>query len=105
MPEPLKVLVDECIGSRRSLEAINHVLSIGEGDNPPEFVLVTDFMDQQGTKDKVWNPKAARAGFRLVLTTDQGNKKRGDKLPELCQKHGITHILMTSTLKSRGLKC
>ena len=102
MPERLRVLLDECVSSPRAVTAIKTVLDIPEDSNPPEIVFLADFVGQEGMKDNVWIPKAAEAGYSLVLTADKGRKKRGDKLPELCRKHNLTHILIGSRLKEKG---
>jgi len=37
-----------------------------------------------------------RRGFR------QGRRKRGEKLPEICEKHGVKHILISYGLQKQG---
>lgn len=104
MPRPLKVLLDECVSSPRTVQALETVLGLVDNDDPPELVFLNDFTGCAGTKDKDWIPKAVEAGFDVVLTTDQGRKKKGDKLPELCAKYQLTHVLVSATLKQKGLQ-
>lgn len=113
MPQHLKVLLDENISSPRALAIIDRVLELPSGkrfqaggnDTPPaDLVFLADFMEAYGVNDAEWVPQAADAAFDLVITTDQGRKKRGDKLPELCEKYCLTHVLVTAPVKARGIK-
>lgn len=104
MPRPLRVLIDECISSPRFVGGMRKFLSNVQGSNADTLQFLKDFIGERGVQDEVWVPKVASEGFDLILTMDQGRGTKGDKLPELCEKHGITHILVSGKLAARGLE-
>lgn len=103
MPKRLRLLLDECVSSPKSLWATRTVLEGLDAQDSVHLDFLQNFMKRRGTKDKVWVPAAAEAGFSLVITADQGRKKRGDKLPALCEKYRLTHVLVTHPVMARGL--
>ncbi len=94
----LSVLVDECIAPR-CVEAMNGVLKLSKF--PPKIMPLIEFTNQYGVKDKDWIPQAAKQGF-TVISTDLGNRKRGDKLPEICRQFGVKHVLISQKIHHRG---
>jgi hypothetical protein len=102
MSFPLKILFDECL-SHRVVQVMQDLLALGK--ESLEIMTLRDFMGKTGERDKDWIPAAAESGF-LIITTDHGRKKRGDKLPELCQAWGVKHVLISRKLQQRGrLSC
>lgn len=104
MPPRLKLLLDENISSPRGLKLIQQGLALGEDPSSVEVQFLKDFTEQEGLHDSEWIPRAVQSGYGGVITTDQGRKKRGDKLPEICLKEGLPHVLVSQGLKARGLK-
>lgn len=52
-----------------------------------------------GDKDQDWVGSLKDEPGWIVLTADRGSRSRkGDKLPDICVKHGITHILLDSQI-------
>lgn len=99
MIAPKRVLIDECV-SRRVLDAVNGILAMGRQEQV-QFIYLTDFVGSCGAKDIEWVPKARAAGY-MVVSADMGRRKRGDKLPELCDLYGVKHVLISPKLKQKG---
>lgn len=52
----------------------------------------------EGCRDDDWVPRIANEGY-VVVSTDRGKKiSRGAKLPILCRRNKVTHILLTGTV-------
>ena len=67
----------------------------------PHDVELCHIVDKyaEGDKDEDWIPKLGIEGGWVVITFDAGrNSKVGQKLPELCLVHKVTHIVMSGTL-------
>lgn len=67
---------------------------------PPEVEL-THIIDKYtvGDKDEDWIPRLGTEGGWIVITSDAGrNSKKGQKLPELCLIHRVTHVILSGTL-------
>lgn len=57
---------------------------------------------EQGKKDEDWIPLLKSEGNWLVITSDAGKKSKvGQKLPDLCAEHKITHIILGNKLHNR----
>ncbi|WP_435007589.1 hypothetical protein P12x_004854 [Tundrisphaera lichenicola] len=100
IPTTARFLFDECMG-KPSIEPLSKLIGMGRGEKP-EVGHLLDIVPS-GTPDEVWIPQIARDGW-LLITTDGGrtpNKKRGEKLPRLCARYAITHILLSSAVHSR----
>ena len=77
------------------------LVAIGGGEKP-EVRHLFDYAPS-GTYDEDWIPSLAPGGW-TVVTADGGrtpNKKRGEKLPQLCAQHSLTHILLSSYVHHR----
>jgi hypothetical protein len=63
-----------------------------------QFAHIRDYFGEK-TPDSLWVPKMAEEGGWIVITSDGGKQsKKGDKLPELCEEHGVTHVVMSQKL-------
>ncbi|MGC9454316.1 MAG: hypothetical protein ACP5HU_05580 [Phycisphaerae bacterium] len=102
MRKHLKVLFDECVSSRQTLDLIAHGVALGEERETVTLTLLPDFMRREGALDRYWIPRAKAEGYSLIVTGDKGNKKRGDKLPEICVKEGFKHIVVSTKLRDKG---
>jgi hypothetical protein len=92
---PARFLFDECLG-KPLMETVRQTV-------PTEaaFVHICDYLSQ-GVLDTDWIPQIAREGGWVVITSDGGkHSKKGDKLPELCREHGITHVVLSATLHAK----
>lgn len=56
----------------------------------------------KSAKDADWIPKIKDEGW-LLISEDRGrNSAAGDRLPQLCYQHKVTHILVLPALLKRG---
>ena len=56
----------------------------------------------KSAQDADWIPKIKDEGW-LLISEDRGrNSAAGDRLPQLCHQHAITHILVLPALLKRG---
>lgn len=58
---------------------------------------------EEGVWDEVWVPRAGEAGW-TIIAGDRGKRggiSKGKKLPLLCVEHGITHVLIASSIHDR----
>lgn len=94
-----KVLFDECIG-KPHVESLIEFLAIDGGERP-EIRHVLDFQGQ-GVWDEDWIPRVANEGW-MIVTQDRGRKGRskGEPLPNLCHKLGITHVVLSRRIAQR----
>ena len=99
-PTTARFLLDECLG-RPIVEPLSQLIAMGKGEKPViEHVLN---LTASGTRDEVWIPQIARDGW-TVITGDGGrtpNKQRGEKLPNLCARYGVTHVILSSAVHQR----
>jgi hypothetical protein len=99
-PNTARLLFDECLG-RPSIERLSALVATGKGEKP-EIKHILEFAPS-GTRDEVWIPRLASEGW-TVITTDGGrtpNKLRGEKLPQLCTRHSITHVIISPYVHNR----
>ena len=89
MNEPVKLLFDECVGAPVA-EHFGLFLK-GIYPEPHEVRHCLDFQ-KQGIPDEQWIPEMARNRF-MVITADRGKRTNGKKLPLLCVKFAMTHIM------------
>ena len=89
----MKVLVDENIGKPlvKALSAILHF-----HPSKPLFKSLLEYYES-GTLDPEWIKGIAEDGW-VVITSDRGKKSGGDKLPRLCRKYQVTHVLISGKL-------
>lgn len=95
-----RLLFDECLG-RPAVDGLSRLVAMGGGEKPTVSHLFE--FAPPGTRDEVWLPKLAVEGW-TVITADRGstaNKMRGEKLPRLCARHGVTHVLLSSSVHMR----
>ena len=93
-----KLLFDECVGTR-IIEPLSALLDEHFSHVQVTLRHVLEFQ-QQGIHDEVWIPQVAEDEW-IILSADagkRGGKKKGRKLPMLCELYRITHIIMSSTL-------
>lgn len=97
---PARLLFDECLG-RPAVDRLSRFLADGPSDKPDVSHLFE--FAPTGTADEVWIPMLASEGW-TVVTADGGktpNKKRGEKLPVLCARLSVTHVILSSTVHQR----
>jgi hypothetical protein len=95
-----RLLFDECLG-RPAVERLEQLVAMGGGEKP-RIRHVLEYAPP-GTRDEDWIPRLAPEGW-TVITSDGGrrpNKKRGEKLPRLCARYAITHVLLSPTVHVR----
>ncbi|MBL8868066.1 MAG: hypothetical protein JNK93_21145 [Planctomycetia bacterium] len=96
MNGPSHFLFDECIGKPLMLQLRQIVAT------ESEFVHICDYY-RQGIKDAEWVPRIAAEGRWVVITSDGGKgSKKGEKLPDLCLAHSLTHVILSSTLHKKN---
>ncbi len=91
-----RLLFDECIGKP--------VMTKLRGLIPVEIEL-QHLADKfaKGDKDEDWIPRLGTEGGWVVITSDAGrNSKKGQKLPELCLIHRVTHVILSGTLNQKS---
>src|SRR4051812_28060551 len=69
----------------------------------PDLRHVLDFQ-AQGVHDEVWIPQVAAEGW-IIITGDRGKRgkqSKGEKLPILCRKYDITHVMFSGTLQHKS---
>ncbi len=96
MSEPVRrLLFDECIGKpvmRQLLPLVSPNLEVHH--------LVDKFA--QGEKDEDWIPRLGIEGGWVLITSDAGiYSKSGQKLPDLCAEHKVTHIILSGKLHKK----
>jgi hypothetical protein len=92
MSQPVKLLLDECLG-RPIVLAMNEMFS---WENPrPTINHLTNYF-VPGTLDPDWIPKIKGQGW-IIISQDKGSKGR-NKLPQICTEYGITHIILSKAV-------
>lgn len=99
MTPPSKLLFDEntgapFVGAFRAVTAMDR-------RHPVEVAHTIDRFGKSA-KDAEWIPKIKDEGW-LLISEDRGkNSAAGDRLPQLCHQHKVTHILVLPALLKRG---
>lgn len=72
-----------------------------QSEERPELRHILEFQ-QQGVWDEQWIPRVASEGW-ILITADRGKKgsKKGEKLPRLCVRHRITHVVLSAGIHRR----
>lgn len=101
--------VDECLPIRFYRDILPRIFEITQIVDMPYPISLKSVVEEfgSGAKDMDWIPAVAEelgGKMGLILTADKGRKKRGDKLPELCQAHGIKYALLNSRVQKEGFK-
>lgn len=93
-----RLIFDECLGRN----VIPHLLPLVSSDIEVCH-MTTRF--PQGTLDQNWVPILGLEGGWVVVTADRGkNSTVGDKLPDLCAEHLVSHIILSSKLHNKTSK-
>ena len=92
MSDHIKIFFDENIGKPLVI-ALGNLLAFFHPK--PQIRHIDEYL-KSGIKDDIWLPKVAQENW-LVVTADQG-KGPGAKLPHLCKKLGIRHVLISGKL-------
>jgi hypothetical protein len=95
---PLRLLFDDCL-SKNAVKASADIAQFSRG-----ALEVTHLANLgcEGDLDDDWIPRLAGEGY-LLVTTDRGKKKsRGGKLPILCQRNGMKHIMMSAAVHGQN---
>jgi hypothetical protein len=93
----LRLLFDDCI-SKKAVIALKALADFTDGQ--VEVAHLADFA-LSGQRDDDWIPQIPDKTW-IVVTTDRGKKNRGGKLPLLCQRYGITHVMLTAAIHVRN---
>lgn len=96
----MKLLFDECVG-KPHVDGIARLAQMDLSDERPEVRHILEFQ-QQGVWDEQWIPRVASEGW-ILITADRGKKgpKKGEKLPRLCVRHRITHVVLSTGMHRR----
>ena len=98
MSPPLKLLFDECCSPHlpRELRDFYH------RDYPD--LQIRHLMDDwtPGTPDSQWLATLREDSSWIVITKDAGKNSAPEKLPLICHKWGITHIVFTAGIINKG---
>lgn len=100
MTAKLKLLFDECVSSPRLARDLKAFFTDGDGNCTAEISLLQDKF-KGGEDDPVWLKQLSVEGNWIVITKDKGNST-GPKLPMICQKLGITHVIISKGLEHAG---
>jgi len=88
----LRLLFDDCL-SKRAVEALKTLASYSDG--AADFAHLAD-LALSGQQDDEWIPKIEKT--KIIVSTDRGRKNHGGKLPLICQREGITHVLFSGSV-------
>lgn len=95
MPNPKKLLFDECVGAPLVVH-MRGVIGL-----PTDIVLAHVIpMGFGSMNDDVWIPKIATDGW-LVVTNDRGSRKKagkGEKLPIVCAAYRVSYVALSPTV-------
>lgn len=92
---PKRLLFDECIGKPVMLQLLPLVSPGLEVHH-----LVDKF--KRGEQDEDWIPQLGTEGGWVLITSDAGiHSKAGQKLPDLCAEHKVTHLILSGKLHKK----
>jgi hypothetical protein len=97
LTDPPRILFDECVGA-----GVANVLATLLATSPvkPEVKHVREFQ-REGVPDSEWIPSVAGEGW-IIISADRGKRNKleadDEKLPYLCRKLGITHVLLSAKI-------
>ncbi len=90
----MKLFFDECLSKRLPVQ----ISQIYSEDYPDLKTLHLTECYEPGTPDEKWIPLLEKEKDWIVITADDGMGSNKAKLPLICAKLGITHIVMTPAL-------
>ena len=91
---PLRILFDDCL-SKKAVQALADIAQFSRGAVEVSHLAS---LDSEGDLDDDWIPRFSGDGY-LLVTTDRGKKKsRGGKLPIICQRNGMRHVMMSAAV-------
>lgn len=93
MKKPVKLFFDECVSPR--------LPRILKQQHPHLKTTHLTEHYKSGIKDSEWIPRLAKESW-VVITADAGIGSGHGKLPYLCAKYKITHLLITPPLHHLG---
>lgn len=95
---PLRLFFDECCSPRlvKKLAELNAAKCPGL-----EINHLSDFF-KRGDPDDKWLTLLKKKGEWIVVSADRGHQTKGAKLPMVCRKLEITHLLFSSVLVKGG---
>jgi hypothetical protein len=98
MSAGLKLFFDECCSPRLPRE----LRDFYQRDYPA--LQIRHLMDDwtAGTPDSQWLEALRQDPSWIVITKDAGKNSAQEKLPLICREWGITHIVFTSRIISKG---
>lgn len=98
MSTVLKLLFDECCSRRLPRE----LLAFYQRDHPD--LQMRHLMDDwtPGTPDSQWLEALRDDPSWIVVTKDAGKNSAPEKLPLICREWGITHVVFTAGIISKG---
>jgi hypothetical protein len=95
-------LVDECLG-KPAVEHLTATLTARYRQSKIahsfRFASIADIV-RLGTPDAQWIPRVEKRGY-IIITSDRGRRgkpSKGEKLPLLCRRHGITYVMLSNAL-------
>ena len=91
--EEIKILIDENIG-KPITKAIASLLLYHF--SKPIIKHIQDFYEE-GITDDIWIPQIALEKW-IIVTADRAKKYGGAKLPSICKKFNVNHILISGRL-------
>lgn len=65
--------------------------------------MISWILDQfpQGTTDSQWLRRLAGQGY-TIISGDRSRRYGGDKLEQVCEQFGITHVPISGTLHNKS---
>ena len=98
MTTALKLLFDECCSRKLPRD----LLAVHQRDYPT--LQVRHLMDDwtPGTPDSQWLEPLRLDRSWIVITKDAGRNSAPEKLPLICREWGITHLVFTHGIISKG---
>ena len=96
MTRGARILFDENLG-KPLVAAIAGLVRFSRDEC--DICHLIDFVGREGEKDEAWIPRLKADGW-LVITADRG-KSGGSKLPQICRKERVTHVLISGKLHNR----
>ena len=97
---PPRHLFDECLG-KPHIEILKSLVGLESEESRPIVEHLLTFQEE-GVWDEVWVPRMAHENWILISGDKSRFKKgKGEPLPRLCVRFGITHVLLSPTIGQR----